>query len=118
MVYKLRVKTKTLRLHRRLRVRITLHQQTKNQILHVKYHKKSPIYQIGLFLLFCCRRGIRTTHDVVSHSTIGMVVHPSRQEVGITLRLSYAHHPRDRRAWLPVSTPYNVDFSLILGVQN
>jgi hypothetical protein len=32
---------------------------------------------------------------------------PQSTRVGIILRLSCYHHPRDRRAWLPVSSSYN-----------
>lgn len=31
----------------------------------------------------------------------------STKKDGFMLRLSQIHHPRDRRAWLPISSPYN-----------
>lgn len=51
-----------------------------------------------------------------------MVVNPSRWRpgvIGVTLCLSLIPHPRDKRAWLPISSPHNVvagnAFMMLIG---
>jgi hypothetical protein len=54
-----------------------------------------------------CRRGTRTTHGAVSYST-NLVVNPSRPCGRHYAAFILYHHPRDRRARLPISTSYSV----------
>ena len=110
---------KTPEPHRSPGVVITLHQQTKNQISVrcqidnlSNLHKKGNLLNVLLYVFNklpkkCCRRGSRTAHDEVSQDT-KTGGQPQSAEAGITSRLSLIHHPRDRRAWLPISSPYNI----------